>query len=77
MDGTALLLDCWLWEDATVMGVELRMTDKKRMGGSCDFLIDQEGRDKLFLGISRAVSKPERAVDSHEKPASAQLGAFT
>ena len=33
------LKSCWLWEDAKILGVELRMTDKKRMGGSCDFLV--------------------------------------
>ena len=27
------LRSCWLWEDAKVMGVELRMTDRKRMAG--------------------------------------------
>ena len=37
------LRNCWLWEDVKIMGVELRMTDKKRIGGSCDFLIQAEG----------------------------------
>ena len=34
------------------MGVELRMTDKKRIGGSCDFLIKQKD-GTVVLGRSQ------------------------
>ena len=66
------LKSCWLWEDATVMGVELRMTDKKRMGGSCDFLIKKD--NQLILGDLKSVSS-ERALKSR-KAASAQMGFY-
>ena len=63
---------CWLWEDATILGVELRMTDKKRMGGSCDFLIKKDGQ--IILGDLKSVSS-EKALKSR-KPATAQLGFY-
>ena len=66
------LSECWLFEDCKVMGVELRMTDKKRMGGSCDFLIEKDGQ--LILGDLKSVSS-ERALKSR-KPASAQMGFY-
>ena len=34
------------------MGVELRMTDKKRIGGSCDFLIKQKDGTVVLDGLS-------------------------
>ena len=66
------LKSCWLWEDATILGVELRMTDKKRMGGSCDFLIKKDGQ--IILGDLKSVSS-EKALKSR-KPASAQMGFY-
>ena len=66
------LRSCWLWEDAKVMGVELRMTDKKRMGGSCDFLIKKDSQ--IILGDLKSVSS-ERALKSR-KAASAQMGFY-
>ena len=67
------LRNCWLWEDVTVMGVELRMSDKKRIGGSCDFLIKQKD-GTVVLGDLKTVSSA-KAVD-RRKPATAQLGAY-
>ena len=67
------LRSCWLWEDAKILGVELRMTDKKRMGGSCDFLI-QIPDGSIVLGDLKTVSS-EKALKSR-KPATAQLGAY-
>ena len=63
---------CWLWDDAQVMGVELRMTDKVNMGGSCDFLIKKG--DNVILGDLKTVATAT-AVDKR-KPADAQLGAY-
>ena len=54
-NGGQPLRDCWLWEDVTIMGVELRMTDKKRIGGSCDFLIKQKD-GTVVLGDLKTVS---------------------
>ena len=65
-------VNCWLWEDVTVMGVELRMTDKKRMGGSCDFLIQRLTR-RIVLGDLKTVSSV-KAVDSTESRQRQQLG---
>ena len=67
------LRECWLWKDATIMGVELRMTDKKRIGGSCDFLIKQAD-GTIVLGDLKTVSS-EKALKAR-KPATAQLGAY-
>ena len=67
------LKSCWLWEDVTVMGVELRMTDKKRIGGSCDFLIKLPSGE-ICLGDLKSVSSL-KAVD-RRKPATEQLGAY-
>lgn len=67
------LLDCWLWEDIEVMGVELRLTDKRRMGGSCDFLIKTPD-GSLCLGDLKSVGT-EKAV-ARRKPATEQLGAY-
>ena len=67
------LRSCWLWEDAKILGVELRMTDKKRMGGSCDFLI-QIPDGSIVLGDLKTVSS-EKACKAR-KPATAQLGAY-
>ena len=67
------LRNCWLWEDVTVMGVELRMTDKRRFGGSCDFLI-QQSDGTVVLGDLKTVSSI-KGVD-RRKPATAQLGAY-
>jgi hypothetical protein len=67
------LRNCWLWEDVTIMGVELRMSDKKRMGGSCDFLVKQKD-GTVVLGDLKTVSSA-KAVD-RRKPATAQLGAY-
>ena len=67
------LRSCWLWKDATILGVELRMTDKKRMGGSCDFLIKMP-TGEICLGDLKTVSS-EKALKSR-KPATAQLGAY-
>ena len=52
------LRNCWLWEDVKIMGVELRMTDKKRIGGSCDFLIKQKD-GTVVLGDLKTVSSAE------------------
>ena len=41
------LRNCWLWTDAEILGVELRLTDKVNMGGSCDFLIRKDDQDHL------------------------------
>ena len=67
------LRSCWLWEDAKILGVELRMTDKKRMGGSCDFLV-QIPDGSIVLGDLKTVSS-EKACKAR-KPATAQLGAY-
>lgn len=67
------LRDCWLWKDAEMIGVELRMTDKENMGGSCDFLL-RTADGLVCLGDLKTVSS-KRAVDSR-KPATAQLGAY-
>ena len=67
------LAACWLWEDAKVLGVELRMTDKRNMGGSTDFLI-QLPTGEIVLGDLKTVSS-EKALASR-KPATAQLGAY-
>jgi hypothetical protein len=64
---------CWLWEDAKILGVELRMTDKKRMGGSCDFLI-QMPTGEICLGDLKSVAS-EKACKAR-KPATAQLGGY-
>ena len=52
------LRNCWLWEDVKIMGVELRMTDKKRIGGSCDFLIKQKD-GTVVLGDLEDGQQPE------------------
>lgn len=67
------LRSCWLWENAKVLGVEIRMTDKQNMGGSCDFLL-QEQSGAIVLGDLKTVSG-ERQVNSR-KPATAQLGGY-
>jgi hypothetical protein len=67
------LKNCWLWEGAEILGVELRLTDKKRMGGSCDFLIKMP-TGEICLGDLKSVSS-EKAVKAR-KPATAQLGAY-
>ena len=67
------LRSCWLWEDAKVMGVELRMTDKKRMGGSCDFLI-KTLKGEVVLGDLKTVSSVKAA--KARKSASAQMGFY-
>ena len=67
------LLDCWLWEDITVMGAELRMSDRVRFGGSADFLVKQKD-GTVVLGDLKTVSSL-KAVD-RRKPATAQLGAY-
>ena len=66
------LRDSWLWQGATVLGVELRMTDMKLMGGSCDFVIKKD--DQVILGDLKTVAS-EKAVNTR-KPATAQLGAY-
>ena len=63
LNGGIPLRNCWLWEDVKVMGVELRMTDKKKIGGSCDFLI-QKRQDIVVLGDLKTVSSI-KAVDRH------------
>ena len=40
---------------AKVMGVELRMTDRKRMAGSCDFLIQMPDKS-IVLGDLKTTS---------------------
>ena len=66
------LRNCWLWTDAEILGVELRLTDKVNMGGSCDFLIRKD--DQVILGDLKTVSSV-KACDVR-KPADAQLGAY-
>ena len=63
---------CWLWTNATVLGVELRMTDQKLMGGSCDFVIKKD--DQVILGDLKTVATEKAA--KNRKPATAQLGAY-
>ena len=50
------------------------MTDKKRIGGSCDFLIKQERRNSWCLGDLKSVSSERARQWTGEKPATAQLG---
>ena len=66
------LRNCWLWTDAEILGVELRMTDKVNMGGSCDFLIRKD--NQVILGDLKTVGSV-KACDAR-KPADAQLGAY-
>ena len=49
------------------------MTDKKRMGGSCDFLVQMPDKS-IVLGDLKTVSS-EKACKAR-KPATAQLGAY-
>ena len=65
------LKDCWLFEGATILGVELRMSDKKRIGGSCDFLVKKPD-GTVVLGDLKTVSSL-KALKAR-KPATAQLG---
>ena len=67
------LRSCWLWEDAKVMGVELRMTDRKRMAGSCDFLIQMPDKS-IVLGDLKTTSSVK--ATKARKPATEQLGAY-
>ena len=67
------LKSCWLWEDAKILGVELRMTDKKRMGGSCDFLVQMPDKS-IVLGDLKTVSSVKAC--KARKPATEQLGAY-
>ena len=67
------LRSCWLWEDAKVMGVELRMTDRKRMAGSCDFLIQMPDKS-IVLGDLKTTSSAK--ATKARKPATEQLGAY-
>ena len=67
------LKSCWLWEDCKVMGVELRMTDKKKMGGSCDFLIQMPDKS-IVLGDLKTTSSVK--ATKARKPATEQLGAY-
>ena len=52
------LKSCWLFENCEVLGVELRLTDKKTMGGSCDFLIKLP-TGELVLGDLKSVCQRE------------------
>jgi len=73
-DWTSPLRDCWLWKDCTVYGVEMRLVDRKRrMAGSCDFLI-KTARGTMVLGDLKTVSSIEAL--KRRKPAEAQLGAY-
>ena len=67
------LKSCWLWEDAKVMGVELRMTDRKKMAGSCDFLIQMPDKS-IVLGDLKTTSSVK--ATKARKPATEQLGAY-
>ena len=67
------LKSCWLFENCEVLGVELRLTDKKRMGGSCDFLIKLP-TGELVLGDLKSVASVKAC--KARKPATEQLGAY-
>lgn len=67
------LKNCWLWQDINVLGVELVMTDKKRMAGICDFLIQLPDKS-IVLGDLKTVSSLKSLKT--RKPATAQLGAY-
>ena len=67
------LRSCWLFEDCKVMGVELRMTDRKRMAGSCDFLIQMPDKS-IVLGDLKTTSSVK--ATKARKPATEQLGAY-
>ncbi len=68
------LRDCWLWKDAIVMGVELRLVDPKAsIAGSTDFLI-RTAKGSVVLGDLKTC-ETERAT-KNRKPADEQLGAY-
>ena len=71
--GSPCLKSCWLFENCEVLGVELRLTDKKRMGGSCDFLIKLP-TGELVLGDLKSVASVKAC--KARKPATEQLGAY-
>ena len=67
------LSECWLFENCEVLGVELRLTDKKTMGGSCDFLIKLP-TGEICLGDLKSVASVKAC--KARKPATEQLGAY-
>jgi hypothetical protein len=68
------LKQCWLWKDATVMGVELRLVDPKgSIAGSTDFLI-RTAKGSVVLGDLKTCSSMSAA--KMRKGADEQLGAY-
>ena len=68
------LKDCWLWKDAVIMGVELRLVDPRlSLAGSCDFLI-KTAKGSVVLGDLKTCSSESSA--KNRKGADAQLGAY-
>ena len=68
------LRDCWLWKDATVMGVELRLVDESNsMAGSTDFLV-KTSKGSVVLGDLKTCSTV--SATKKRKGADAQLGAY-
>ena len=68
------LKQCWLWKDATVMGVELRLVDPKAsIAGSTDFLI-KTAKGAVVLGDLKTCSS--ESATKKRKGADEQLGAY-
>ena len=70
------LLDWWLFQGPEVLALELPLVDpKKRVAGSCDFLLKSPKTGRLILGDLKTV-KTAKAAKAREA-ASAQLGAYS
>lgn len=68
------LKKCWLWEDAVVMGVELRLVDAKAsLAGSTDFLL-KTAKGSVVLGDLKTCATA--SATKSRKNADAQLGAY-
>jgi len=68
------LKQCWLWQDATVMGVELRLVDKgNSIAGSTDFLV-KTAKGAVVLGDLKTCST--ESATKKRKGADEQLGAY-